>query len=711
MNVAKLLTREEFRTKVFERDHYRCVFCKADAVDAHHIMERRLWDDGGYYLENGASVCTPCHILCEKTYYSTADVRKATGITRILLPDHFYDDQEFDKWGNPVMPNGQRLRGELFYDGSVQKIMADYLHLFTKYIKYPRTFHLPWSDGMHDDDRMMPDVKIFEGKRVIVMEKMDGECLLASTKITMSDFSKINIRDIYKNKIIGQHVLGVNQRGEIVPSKILNVFFNGVTEEWLSVNVKGQHGPYVKIICTPNHKFNVNDNYIEAKNMKGGDMVKIIDYSPDLTSIQEQILLGMLLGDASIHNVKDHGCKNVNKMVIQFSHKKEHLEYIEWINKRLGDIARQYCFCTSGFGSTMIKCWTASSNSIFNSFNSMIVNGKKIVPNWVIEKITPLSLAFWYMDDGNLLHNFKQRDRAQFSVCGFDRESCLVLQQCLEKFGINSVLEEYKNYLYLRLFTNDSERFFELISPHIPPCMQYKLPEKLRGKELTIPKVEHNISVPRLREVEVKSVEKYLHNTNRGKYDIETETHNYFANGVLVHNCTTMYNDYIHARSIDSGSHGSRNWIKAFHGQMCNNIPDDWRINVENVYAKHSIFYKNLPTYAYGFALWNEKNYLLDWMTSLEWFELLGITPCPWFYWDTYDRKKIHSLYEELSKDHETEGYVIRVDEPFHYGQFRTHVGKFVRKGHIQTTKHWAYGQKIEPNILKEGVTGFEALL
>lgn len=42
-------------------------------------------------------------------------------------------------------------------------------------IKYPRTFHLPWSPGMTSDDKVIPDTTIFHGKEIIVTEKMDGE--------------------------------------------------------------------------------------------------------------------------------------------------------------------------------------------------------------------------------------------------------------------------------------------------------------------------------------------------------------------------------------------------------------------------------------------------------------------------------------------------------------------------------------------------------
>ena len=52
-----LLSRDEFREGVFERDGHKCVVCKEQGKDAHHILERRLFNDGGYYLDNGATLC------------------------------------------------------------------------------------------------------------------------------------------------------------------------------------------------------------------------------------------------------------------------------------------------------------------------------------------------------------------------------------------------------------------------------------------------------------------------------------------------------------------------------------------------------------------------------------------------------------------------------------------------------------------------------
>lgn len=42
-------------------------------------------------------------------------------------------------------------------------------------VKYPRTPHLPWSPGATADDVFAATLKNFEGREVVVTEKMDGE--------------------------------------------------------------------------------------------------------------------------------------------------------------------------------------------------------------------------------------------------------------------------------------------------------------------------------------------------------------------------------------------------------------------------------------------------------------------------------------------------------------------------------------------------------
>lgn len=142
---ARPHARDAFREGVFARDRHRCVACGAPAVDAHHLIERRLFPDGGYILDNGVSLCAAHHRDAEATTLSCEALRAAAGITRTILPPHLHPDRRYDKWGNPVLRGETRLRGELYFEEPVQKILAPLRHQFHPRSEDPRLPLLPWS--------------------------------------------------------------------------------------------------------------------------------------------------------------------------------------------------------------------------------------------------------------------------------------------------------------------------------------------------------------------------------------------------------------------------------------------------------------------------------------------------------------------------------------------------------------------------------------
>jgi ATP-dependent RNA circularization protein (DNA/RNA ligase family) len=161
---------------------------------------------------------------------------------------------------------------------------------------------------------------------------------------------------------------------------------------------------------------------------------------------------------------------------------------------------------------------------------------------------------------------------------------------------------------------------------------------------------------------------------------------------------TSIYRDHIHARSLDSRHHESRTWVKQFWNQIRSDIPENWRICGENVYARHSIGYTDLPSFFMGFSIWNESNVCLSWDETMEWFELFGITPVTTLYVGMFDEQVLRKLTQQLDTSKQ-EGYVVRVYESFHFSEFNKNVAKYVRKNHVQTTDHWMHCE-ITPNQL-----------
>lgn len=163
---------------------------------------------------------------------------------------------------------------------------------------------------------------------------------------------------------------------------------------------------------------------------------------------------------------------------------------------------------------------------------------------------------------------------------------------------------------------------------------------------------------------------------------------------------TSLYPDHLHARSIDSKHHPSRNWIKQLHAQICFNIPEHNRFCGENMFAKHSIFYDKLPSYFLLFSMWTDE-ICWSWDDTVEWAKLLGLETVPVLYDGIWDEDKIKACWTGVSKfGPEQEGYVVRVAHEFSLDDFSKFVVKFVRENHVQTSSHWL-NQKIIPNLLK----------
>lgn len=157
---------------------------------------------------------------------------------------------------------------------------------------------------------------------------------------------------------------------------------------------------------------------------------------------------------------------------------------------------------------------------------------------------------------------------------------------------------------------------------------------------------------------------------------------------------TSLYRDHSHARSLDSRHHPSRNWVKGLHGSIAHEIPEGWRVCGENLYARHSVAYEALPSYFMLFSVWDADNRCLDWDSTLEWAELLGLETVPVLYDGVFDAQWLRELELDLER---CEGYVVRLASSFRYAQFGASVAKWVRPNHVQTDQHWMH-QAIIPN-------------
>lgn len=165
----------------------------------------------------------------------------------------------------------------------------------------------------------------------------------------------------------------------------------------------------------------------------------------------------------------------------------------------------------------------------------------------------------------------------------------------------------------------------------------------------------------------------------------------------------------------------SEYWERNVYETLCE-LGDGLQVFGENVYAKHSIHY-GCPTdccggcdernrgpaledvfYVFGvydthYQVW------LSWRETQAVAEEIGFPAVPAVGTITHDRG--HGLERELSRlgdntiEDGHEGIIVRSQYPFHWGQFETFVGKYVRPNHVQTDEHWSHQQ-----VVRNGVSG-----
>jgi hypothetical protein len=405
---------------------------------------------------------------------------------------------------------------------------------------------------------------------ISITKKMHG-CLQYNGRVVMADKTKKYISKIE----IGDYVLGYDiYTGRIVPTKVLNKFINGSTDEWLKIETD-----YHKsiITCTLNHLVYTKRGYIKAEEVTTNDEVLVWKEGKKLNNIQKSTLLGKALGDGHIGR---------NKLTI--SHKKEHLNYIDYCKNLLGNLSHDtYDERISGYGTTMIRFNTHEDASIRYTLKYYLDNNNKFMVNEkLIDDINPLVLALWYMDDGSLAHHTSQQDRAHIAICSYSDDDIEIFKKVFTKLGFDNFTlykrESYrgsKEYWRVRFNASDADKLFDMIKEYIPESMQYKLPEKYRGFFKEINSEDLGMMLyPVWRKIKNITTHTPDRPYLKVKYDIETETHNFFANDTLVHNSSTISSMILCKKSL--------NPIEKFLKFVGVNVVDT---EYDNIYASRKV--------------------------------------------------------------------------------------------------------------------------
>jgi hypothetical protein len=377
------------------------------------------------------------------------------------------------------------------------------------------------------------------------------ECLAGDVEVYVKSDKEISsyrnsvskMKQLVKNFNSGKQIEILSHNditGELEYKKLLNARSTGV-KNILGITIQQRSVP---IKCSANHPFAVYEKgevkYIAAEELKVGDRLLLVkDGSNNHTIYNDNnldIMLGFILGD---------GCISKNKQTTPdiYRLKKQHgmcqLKYCEFSSEIL-DTTVTFTG-KSGYTGEVQPVTTTKSLYINPEFinTSFDKNNKKRVTEEMEKYFTERTLALWYMDDGSVNIYDNINANCVLHTEGFSYEENEVLASILlNKFNIKVGIGDYdKNghtLYYLTLGKEATRILHNLIKELVHDSMQYKLIPEYRGffdksKYFKFKNLQ-NITTKLITDIENLGSEEV--------FNIEVEdNHNYFANGILTHNC------------------------------------------------------------------------------------------------------------------------------------------------------------------------------
>lgn len=197
-----------------------------------------------------------------------------------------------------------------------------------------------------------------------------------------------------------------------------------------------------------------------------------------LSREQREILVGLLLGDA--HLETQNGGRTYRLKIEYAVSKKEYCQHIyelfkEWVLTP----PREKQVKSNEQLSVNIAFSTLSHGAFRFYAQQFYKEGRKVVPPIINKLLTPISLAYWFMDDGSIKSN--QSKGVIFNTQGFKEQDVDRLIEVLKsKWGLNTWKRKQKDGTQIYVSGYDLDKFLNLVGNLIHPSMRYKIPKARR---------------------------------------------------------------------------------------------------------------------------------------------------------------------------------------------------------------------------------------
>ena len=394
----------------------------------------------------------------------------------------------------------------------------------------------------------------FPSAREAIMNKVAEQAFFIKKEDCLSGYTMVEtnkgnvyIRDIVNNKLKlkVKSFNNLNKKIEWQPitnfwkrkaSKIfIRIYHNGIN----TFNSAGKMA--TRIECTPDHKIYTNKGYKLAKDIQIADLVQ--SHKLTINDDLDKFIKALLLGDGTCQYSKS----NKSSCWLGLTHCKKQKYYLIWKRKMLKGLCPSVIWTGSN---TISNFKTLTYECIVKYRELFYPNGKKIIPIKILNEFDYKHFAIWFMDDGHLsFGSGRKRDGVNFvlAVCSLEKTNVQEIQRFfLSKFAWKSWLINDRGYYNIRFNKKSTENMINVFSPYLIYnkkriktfiCNDI-VPNKFLKEESFFRKI-----------IKVKII---THKNNIPSFDLTiNKNHNYFSNGILVHNCLDLPEQVFQIRLVE----------------------------------------------------------------------------------------------------------------------------------------------------------------
>jgi uracil-DNA glycosylase family 4 len=359
-----------------------------------------------------------------------------------------------------------------------------------------------------------------------------NKCLRYNAKVQLGDGTWERIGRLVRARYDGA-VMSVDADGRLVRRRVIGWHASQLAGRRVFRltyrSAKNAGAGQVSIQLTGDHEVLTDRGFVPVEQLTAGALIAT---GQGLSRVAYDVVCGTLLGDGHLTAASSS---------LSFAHSDRQEEYATFKADLLAELAprvdRLMVAAVSGGPAAypVIHVRTLAHRAL-RLLRGSFYRPKKRVPSWMAERLSPLMLAVWFMDDGHLRIRPGKRPLAEIATYGFLREDLELLLAGLARLGLSARVLGTRPRIGFGVPA--TRALSELIAPFVPPVMRYKLhpdierripfdPTLMRPED---PEVFYD-------EVDVRDVtHRYRSDTSFFCIDVD-QTHNFVTAGGVVHNC------------------------------------------------------------------------------------------------------------------------------------------------------------------------------